>query len=142
MYSQLSLRYLVAVDVPSILLEAGGRTKNTHRVADFLNKKSIAVMVNSLYQIQFFNRTLGDNTLSQIELISSAVDVLRVNNDTEKSFKSLYLENANLTIRVNGPNQEKPNDCLTELKAFGVDKGHCDVPQDHRVNGLNLRTCR
>ena len=90
------LQACAALNVPTIVIEAGGVTKNSSEVVDNLDKSLITVLICNLVHIQFFNR-VDDRVLVMIKGMSGVFGELCTVLGVEppKSFEEIFCSKAN-----------------------------------------------
>jgi len=90
------LQACAKLNVPTIVIEAGGVTKNSSEVVDNLDKRLITVLICNLVHIQFFNR-VDDKVLEMIKGMSGVFSELCTLLDLEqpKSFEEIFCSKAN-----------------------------------------------
>jgi len=90
------LQACAVLNVPTIVIEAGGVTKNSSEVVDNLDKSLITVLICNLYHIQFFNR-VDDRVLVMIKGMSGVFGELCTVLGVEppKSFEEIFCSMAN-----------------------------------------------
>ena len=67
--------FLVKSNVPAILVDAGGVTKNTCAVTNKLNRANFAIFIDELWHIQYFSRSLSEVRLQLARVSEAFVEI-------------------------------------------------------------------
>ena len=95
------LKLCMQLNVPTIVIEAGGVTRGSSKVVDKLDKNDITLLMVNLWHIQFFNRvntTIKEQIRGMSNEIGELSNALGVEQDP--SFEDIMLEKAKFSRRT------------------------------------------